>query len=215
MATRTAQNATSHEPAARIAIRRRRRLYAAAVPVRALLLRASAPLRTGLVLVPLMITTVAVTGCGAPADPPAPAVIRSTPPPWDVPVDGVSYIAAAGLEPQPLDLTSNQHVVQLSITVDGQPVALAPQIGVDAKRAVQAPVHTHDASGTVWVEGRDVDRVTLGMLFTVWGVRFTDTCLGAACGVVLVTTQPALDVTDPRALLLTQVQDVAVTVQSR
>ncbi|MGI8457938.1 MAG: hypothetical protein ACR2LI_07480 [Propionibacteriaceae bacterium] len=175
---------------------------------------ASATLRTVLVLVTLLTTGVAATGCASSAPPPTPAVIRSTPPPWDVPVDGVSSIAAAGLEPQPLDLTTNQHQVQLSISIDGQPVSLAPQIGVDVKRGVQAPVHTHDASGTVWLEGRDADQITLGQFFTVWGVRFTDTCLGAACGVVLVTTQPALDVTDPRALALASVQNVAVTVRS-
>lgn len=156
--------------------------------------------------------TASVTGCGAPAPPPAPAVLRATPPPWDVPTDEVSYIAAAGLEAEPIGLTSDQHVLQLSLTIDGQPVVLAPQIGIDQKRAVQAQVHTHDSSGTVWLEGRDLDGVTLGQFFTLWGVRFTDTCLGAVCGKVLVTTEPAADVPHPRALVLRTVNTVAVTV---
>jgi hypothetical protein len=46
---------------------------------------------------------------------------------------------------------------------------------------VQAPMHTHDVSGQVWLEGRETDAVTLGQFFTVWGVRFDDRCLGSAC----------------------------------
>ena len=60
-------------------------------------------------------------------------------------------------------------------------------VGIDRLRAVQAPVHTHDASGQVWLEGRETDAVTLGQFFTVWGVRFDDRCLGSACGALVVT----------------------------
>jgi hypothetical protein len=157
-----------------------------------------------------------LSACGSPPAAPAPpAQLRTTPPPWDAPGDDVAYIAAAGLQQQPVGLTSDQHLVQLSLTIDGQPIALAGQIGIDQGRAVQAQVHTHDASGKVWLEGRDIDGVTLGQFFTLWGVRFTDTCVGAACGTVLVTTEPALDVTDPRALVLKSVDNVAVTVVSK
>ena len=56
-----------------------------------------------------------------------------------------------------------------------------PYVGIDRLRAVQAPMHTHDTSGQVWLEGRETDAVTLGQFFTVWGVRFDDRCLGSAC----------------------------------
>ena len=117
---------------------------------------------------------------------PAPAVIRDSPPPWDAPRDAVSYIEAAALVPQPLDSTENRHVTQVTITVDGAPVQIPAYVGVDRVRAVQAAVHTHDTSGAVWLEGRDTGTITLGQFFTVWGVRFDDRCLGAACGGVRV-----------------------------
>jgi hypothetical protein len=127
-----------------------------------------------------------LTGCVSQAAP-APAAQRSTPPPWDAPRDAVSYIAAAGLEAQPLGSNENSHVVNLRITVDGAAVEVPPYVGIDRVRALQAPVHTHDSTGQVWLEGREIDGVTLGQFFTVWGVRFDDHCLGSACRGLVVT----------------------------
>jgi hypothetical protein len=72
-------------------------------------------------------------------------------------------------------------VVNLKITVDDVPVEVPAYLGIDRLRAVQAPMHTHDASGQIWLEGRETDAVTLGQFFTVWGVRFDDRCIGSAC----------------------------------
>jgi hypothetical protein len=121
-----------------------------------------------------------LTSCVSQATP-APAEERSTAPPWDAPRDAVSYIAAAGLEAQPLSSNENSHVVNLRITVDGAAVEVPPYVGIDRVRALQAPVHTHDSTGQVWLEGRETDGVTLEQFFTVWGVRFDDHCLGSAC----------------------------------
>jgi hypothetical protein len=52
---------------------------------------------------------------------------------------------------------------------------MAPQVqvpayvGIDRLRAVQAPMQTHDTSGRIWLEGREIGTVTLEQLFTVWG----------------------------------------------
>jgi hypothetical protein len=126
-----------------------------------------------------------VTGCVSQAAP-EPAVQRSTPPPWSAPRDAVSYIAAAGLESQPVSTNENSRVIELRITVDDAPVEVPAYIGIDRVRALQAPVHTHDSSGQVWLEGRGSGAVTLGQFFTLWGVRFDDHCLGSACGGVVV-----------------------------
>ena len=74
-----------------------------------------------------------------------------------------------------------------------------PTSAMDRPRAQQAAVHTHDTTNQVWLEGRDIDAITLGQFFTLWAVRFDGRCLGAACVQVTVTAdgQP---VTDPRAL---------------
>ena len=131
-------------------------------------------------LAAVLIVLLTVTGCVRQAAP-GPAVQRSTPPPWDAPRDAVSYIEAAGLEPQPVSTNENSRVVKLRVTVDGTPVEVPAYVGIDRVRALQAAVHTHDASGQVWLEGRGSGQITLGQFFALWGVRFDDHCLGAAC----------------------------------
>jgi hypothetical protein len=134
----------------------------------------------------LLIVLLILTGC-VPQATPAPAAQRTTPPPWSAPRDALSYIEAAGLEPQPLSSNENSHVVSLRITLDGAPVEVPAYVGIDRVRAVQAPMHTHDTSGKVWLEGRETEVVTLGQFFTVWGVRFDGRCLGSACKALMVT----------------------------
>jgi hypothetical protein len=102
--------------------------------------------------------------------------------------------------------------VRLQVSVDGRPVEVPAYLGVDRARSVQAAAHTHDASGTVWLEGKGADRVTLGQLFRLWGVRFDRGCLGAVCGSVTVSTSPADSEagTDPGALRLARVRSIVV-----
>lgn len=134
--------------------------------------------RVALAAVLMMMLT--VTGCVRQAAP-APAVERTTPPPWNAPRDAVSYIEAAGLEPQPSSTGEKSGLVKLRIVVDGAPVEVPAYVGIDRVRALQAAAHTHDTSGQVWLEGRGAGDVTLGQFFTLWGVRFDDHCLGSAC----------------------------------
>lgn len=137
---------------------------------------------------------------------PAPAVIADTPPPWRAPRDAVSHIDLTGLPHVPLNATGGQRVLRLSVTVDGAPVEVPAHIGVDRIRAVQAAAHTHDGSGTVWLEGDGADRVTLADFFTLWGVRLDARCLGAACGGVQVMVDGAA-AGDAEAVRLATVRD--------
>lgn len=155
---------------------------------------------------------VLLSGCVAKAAP-APAVLRQTPPPWPAPRDGIAYFEAAGVPASRLDDRSNQRVVTVAISIDDVGVPLVPNIGVDRPRALQAPVHTHDASGTVWLEGQGVQDVTLGQFFTIWGVRFDERCLGAACGGVEVSADGAA-VATPAELRLAEVSDVQIRAAS-
>lgn len=155
----------------------------------------------------LLILTLLLAGCASPVTP-APALIRDTPPPWPAPRDGVAYLEQAGLPQSRLDDRSNQRTFQLQVVVDGLGVEVPAYLGMDRPRAVQGPAHTHDTSGLVWLEGRGADQVTLGQLFTSWGVRFDGRCLGAACGMIAVTSD-GRPVADPVALRLA---DVASTV---
>jgi hypothetical protein len=161
-----------------------------------------------------LLAVLALAACVPAARQPAPAVIRTTPPPWDAPRDAVSNIAAAGLIAEPLGSAGgNRHVVAMSIDVDGWSVAIPANVGIDRLRAQQAAVHTHDTTNQVWLEGQGTEAVTLGQFFTVWGVRFDGRCLGAACGEVVVTADGE-GVTDPTALTLAGVSKVIIMARS-
>lgn len=153
-----------------------------------------------------------LAGCVSQA-PPAPAVLRTTAPPWDAPRDGISYFELAGVPASRLDDRSNQQIVRVALTVDGADVPLAAYIGIDRPRALQAPAHTHDASGEVWLEGAGTAEITLGQFFTLWGVRFDGRCVGAACTGLEVTADGSR-VADPAGLRLAGAGDVQIRVRS-
>lgn len=171
------------------------------------------PFRSRRLLALVVVAGVLLGGCVQTA-PPAPAVQRTTAPPWDAPRDAISDIEAAGLAQLPLDENRDPHTFMLTITRNAQPVTIAANIGIDRVRAVQAEVHTHDTTGQVWLEGPDNDQVTLHQFFTVWGVRFTDSCLGDVCGRVTVTvdgTPASGPVTAVRLVSAKQTLAVAVS----
>jgi hypothetical protein len=169
------------------------------------MLRAMAWTRRTLVAAAL---TLPLSGCVKQAEP-DPAEMRTTMPPWPAPRDAVSYIDLAHLARLPLNASDDPHVLTLEVFVAGQQVEVPAYVGIDRLRAVQAPCHTHDASGTVWIEGSGGSAVTLGQFFDVWGVRLTATCLGAACGSVSVTTD-GQTVSSPRDVRLRDVGHVVV-----
>ncbi len=155
-----------------------------------------------------LMATALLTGCSM-QRPLEAAVMREGGPPWDAPRDAVSYIDAAGLSQLRLDDDSDPWIVRLSVTVSGERVEVPAFIGIDRVRAVQAPAHTHDSGGEVWLEGEGNREVTLGQFFTLWGVRFDSACLGEACDGVRVTADGS-GVGDPRGLVLRDVREVAV-----
>jgi len=94
----------------------------------------------------------------------------SAAPPWPAPADAAARANAAGLEVAGMEgaaLHTHQH---LSVSVDGKPVAVPANIGVDVQQGGMSALHTHDTSGIVHVESAEVQPFTLGQLFTEWGV---------------------------------------------
>jgi len=67
---------------------------------------------------------------------------------------------------------------QLNIFVDGANVPVPANIGI---AGFFSPVHTHDTTGVVHVEAPFVAKFTLGHFFDIWGVRFTQDCIGSYC----------------------------------
>ena len=159
----------------------------------------------------LVVLLIPLAGCVRQAAP-APAVQRNTPPPWNAPRDAVSYIEAAGLEPQSVTNNEDSRVVNLRITVDGSPVEVPAYVGIDQVRALQAAVHTHDTSGQIWLEGRGAGNVTLDQFFMLWGVRFDNHCLGSACGELVVRVDAAVSTASKDLRLTTaRVIEIAAT----
>ncbi|MBB5976759.1 hypothetical protein [Kribbella solani] len=146
--------------------------------------------RAALAAAGLFLGGVLTVGCGVTPAQPAAADLRTSEPPWDAPRDAVSYIDKAGFERLPLDFSGpSPYTLKISVTVDGKPVQVPAGIGVDRLRAEQAAVHTHTADGVVWVEAKSAaDRPTLSQFFTLWGLRYTPTCLANACQNLTITT---------------------------
>lgn len=67
----------------------------------------------------------------------------------------------------------------LVVTVHGQRVPIPAGIGIRGNRL--AEIHTHAGAGTIHIEAAQPRDFTLGMVFDVWGVRFTDDCIGGYC----------------------------------
>jgi hypothetical protein len=162
----------------------------------------------------LTVAVVAPAGCAPPPAEPAAAVLRESAPPWDAPRDAVSYIRLAGLEELRSGYVANaKAVADLTIRIDGAAVEIPAFIGIDRVRSIEAPLHTHDSGGVVWVEHPDtLPETTLGQFFDLWGVRFDRECLGEACGSTVVTVDGERlgpDV-DPRSIQWVNGLDVAI-----
>ena len=67
----------------------------------------------------------------------------------------------------------------LQVFVEGQPVAVPVDIGLDGD--THASLHTHEEEGVIHVESQTEHDFTLGEFFDVWGVRLNSTCLGGYC----------------------------------
>jgi len=95
---------------------------------------------------------------------------------------------------------------QLGITFDGQPLTVPSQIGIDQSlwkdhsldqfgMQGMAPLHTHDASGTIHVESNVNRNYTLGEFLNIWGGLDTS-------GKIVKGTEDGKSVSDYKDLIL-------------
>jgi hypothetical protein len=105
----------------------------------------------------------------------------------------------------------HQHI---DIFVDGKPVTVPKDIGINYDERFISPLHTHDRTGIIHVESDKVQDFTLGQFFDVWGVRLTTDCLGGYCAKgseklrVFSNGKPVTG--DPRRLVLSAHQEIAI-----
>jgi hypothetical protein len=97
---------------------------------------------------------------------------------WPAPADATAQAKAAGLpmlgaEGQVLHIHSH-----LDVYVDGRPVTVPAEIGIDLTRQQISPLHTHDTSGVVHIESPVKADFTLGQFMTEWSVPLSKDGIG-------------------------------------
>jgi len=154
-------------------------------------------------------------------DPNTLAGINTGPAPWPVETDNLSKrLDQVGL-PQPGVEQTDVHFHQnLLIYVNGQREAVPTGLGTLPDGNL-AEIHTHDSTGTVHVEAAATRDFVLGLVFDVWGVRFSwgnkpaDRCIGGYCedetNKIRVFVDGKETSGDPTQVKLTDQQVVVVT----
>lgn len=124
---------------------------------------------------------------------------------------GLHALAVEGLK-----LHIHQH---LDLAVNGRIYPVPALIGINIEQRFLAEIHTHDDSGIIHVESPTVRTFTLGLFFDVWGLRFSEQCLGGYCAhgkkQVMVWVNGKRIRTDPRKIVLRSHQEIVVAYGTR
>lgn len=141
--------------------------------------------------------------------------LLTTTAPW--PVDTANLrtrLSAIGLHALSQEGTALHIHQHLDLYIDGAAVAIPAGIGINEQAQFIAEIHTHDTSGIIHVESPTVQSFTLGEFFDVWGVRFSNECIGGYCNAesksLRVYVNGALYQGDPRAITLTPHEEIAI-----
>jgi hypothetical protein len=92
-------------------------------------------------------------------------------PPWGAPADATAGARAAGLTVGSAEGTAVHFHTHLDVIVDGKPVTVPADLGIDEQAQELSELHTHDTSGVLHIEAPAKGRWVLGQLFDEWGVR--------------------------------------------
>jgi hypothetical protein len=107
----------------------------------------------------------------------AEAGAQTTPPPWRPEyahlAERIQAMGLPGLNEEIFHIHSLLHVY-----VNGKSVTVPANIGLDQSTGTFSPLHTHDTSGIIHMEADQEYPFTIGQVFAVWGVKFTNDRLG-------------------------------------
>jgi hypothetical protein len=106
--------------------------------------------------------------------------LNTGPAPWPNPDNVAARIEAAGLPSSSTESLTVHYHSHVDIFVNGKSEPVASSIGRD-DRSLFSPLHTHATSGLIHIEAPEDQDFTVGMLFTEWGVRLTNDCIGGYC----------------------------------
>ncbi|MEV0351530.1 hypothetical protein AB0H88_37640 [Nonomuraea sp. NPDC050680] len=135
----------------------------------------------------MIVATVVLAGCAyglVPDRQSTATTVAVTPsdggsPPWPAPADPYPGVKAAGLSIGPMGMAEHYHA-HLDVFVDGKPVPVAADIGIDPQTGQMTALHTHDPNGVIHIEAdKKGDTYTLGQIFKEWSVTLTPSQIGA------------------------------------
>jgi hypothetical protein len=136
-------------------------------------------------IVALIVVGVLVLGGGGkpdtaaiPATPAATATGRNSAPPWAVPADASAAVQAAGLPMLGAEGTALHIHAHLDVIVNGQPVTVPAEVGIDDAAQKISPLHTHDTTGVIHIESPTQAQFSLGQFFTEWQVSLSGDHVG-------------------------------------
>jgi hypothetical protein len=135
-------------------------------------------------------------------------------PPWPAPSDATAAASKAGLPMLSTEGMAEHIHIHLDVLVDGKPVPVPANIGIDTARRAISPLHTHDDSGVVHVESPVKREFSLGEFFTEWGVSLSSDNIGGLRAVdgktvrAYVNGQPRTG--NPAAIMFAQHDEIAL-----
>jgi hypothetical protein len=113
-----------------------------------------------------------------PAQPRLTAEGRTSQPPWSAPIDPAGRVAAAGLPMLGAEGQVEHIHAHLDVIVDGKPVEVPANLGIELVAQQISPLHTHDTSGIVHIESPVKVPFSLGQFMTEWDVALSESSLG-------------------------------------
>ncbi len=139
---------------------------------------------------------------------------------WAAPTDVESGVTAAGLQMLTAEGTALHIHQHLSVTVDGSPVVVPAELGIDVSQQRISPIHTHDESGIIHVESPTVRTFTLGQVFDEWQQKLGPGQVGAyrdgsGGQTVTVFVDGKATAGDPRSIALTSHEDIDIVVAKK
>ncbi|MCP3820252.1 hypothetical protein NLX86_19750 [Streptomyces sp. A3M-1-3] len=73
-----------------------------------------------------------------------------------------------------------EHIhTHLDVIVDGKPVTVPANIGIDEQARQISPLHAHEANGVIHIESPVKAAFSLGQFMTEWDVALTQDSIGA------------------------------------
>ena len=118
------------------------------------------------------------TASGNSSDPKLQAGLQTGPAPWQPEYTHLAdRFEASGL---PQSGTEQYHIhALLRVYINGKQQPVPANIGIDPSGQFLAALHTHDTSGIIHMESDNFFPFKLGQFFDIWGVKFTDSQIGA------------------------------------